>query len=246
MLSKKVYLTTLILLAVVFTHAQDKATFIATDKLIVTGDLYMSNDTLPYMILCHEQKSSRGEYKETAKKFMKLGYNIIAIDLRNGDTRNGVANETSTLAGLKHLPANPIDAKLDIEAAIAYAHNKNAKKKVVLVGSGYSASLALYLGATDPRVAGVLAFSPADAFGGKLDTKSAFSKYLGKAVFVSSSKSESADVKKYISAIPSTVKLVQFIPTAEGAHGSAALTTSDTEYHDYWISILMFMRLVQP
>src|SRR5579863_7793392 len=120
--------------------AQEKVTFIASDKLIVTGDLYKVSDTMPYMILCHEQKSSRGEYKETAKKFTKLGYNCIAIDLRNGDAKNGEQNETANLAVLKHLPSTLLDAKMDIEAAITYVHGIS-NKKVVLVGSGYSASL---------------------------------------------------------------------------------------------------------
>lgn len=224
--------------------AQEKITFIATDKLIVTGDLYMVNDTLPYMILCPKGKSSRGEYRESAKKFMKLGYNCIAVDLRNGGSYNGVEDETATLASLKHLPSGMLDSKIDIEAAIAYAYNRS-NKKVVLVGSGYSASLVLYIGATDSRVATVLAFSPSDYFNGKLNINSVLPKY-NIPVYVSSARSEAGAVKKYVADIPSS-KLVQFIPPTEGASGSPALLTSDRdEYHDYWISILMFMRQVQP
>jgi dienelactone hydrolase len=222
--------------------AQEKVTFIASDKLIVTGDLYKVNDTLPYMILCHDQKSSRGEYKETAKKFTKLGYNCIAIDLRNGGTCNGVTNETADLAQLKHLPTGMLDAKMDIQAAVTYAFGISSKK-VVLVGSGYSASLALAVGSTDTRVASVLAFSPGDYFSGKLSTKDAFSKYTSKSVYVASSKSEAPEVKKYISDIPSS-KLTQFTPASEGGHGANALTTADQAYHEYWISILMYMRNV--
>lgn len=248
MLSKKIHF---LVLAVAFStcfipplRAQEKITFIATDKLIVTGDLYMVSDTLPYMILCHGQKSSRGEYRETAKKFIKLGYNCLAVDLRNGGTYNSINNETASLATLKHLPSSMMDAKLDIEAAITYAHNKS-NKKVVLVGSGYSGSLALDIGATDPRVATVLAFSPADYFNGKLNISGVLPKY-NIPVYVSSARSESGAVKKYVAAIPSS-KLVQFIPPTEGASGSAALLVADkNEYHDYWISILMFMRQVQP
>lgn len=247
MLSKKIHsLSLAVAFAACFSaplRAQEKITFIATDKLIITGDLYMVSDTLPYMILCHGQKSSRGEYRETAKKFIKLGYNCIAIDLRNGGVYNGVENETATLAGLKHLPTGMIDAKLDIEAAITYAHNKS-NKKVVLVGSKYSASLVLDIGATDPRVATVLAFSPSDDFNGKLNISSVLPKY-NIPVYVSSARSEAAAVKKYVAGIPSS-KLVQFIPPTEGSSGSAALLVADkNEYHDYWISILMFMRQVQ-
>ncbi len=225
-------------------QAQDKVTFIATDKLIVTADAYMLNDTAPYMILCHDLKSSRGEYKDIAKKFTKLGYNCLAVDLRSGGTSNGVDNETANLAALKHLPNTPLDAKLDIEAAITYAHNKN-NRKVVLVGSGYSASLALVIGATDARVAGVLAFSPGDYFKGKLVTKDVFNQYVDKPVYIASTKSEQDDVKRYTSEL-SESKVVQFAPPKAGVHGSAALLTTDDEYHDYWISILMFTRGIKP
>jgi dienelactone hydrolase len=245
---KKVYslLVTALAFAGYTTHlkAQDKVTFIATDKLIVTADAYIVNDTLPYMILCHDLKSSRGEYKDLAKKFSKLGYNCLAVDLRNGGTSNGVDNETANLATLKHLPATPLDAKLDIEAAITYAHNKN-NRRVVLVGSGYSASLALYVGATDARVAGVLAFSPEDYFKGKLATKDVFNQYVDKPVYIASTKGEQEDVKKYTADI-SESKVVQFAPPKAGVHGSAALLVSDDEYHDYWISILMFTGKIKP
>ncbi len=221
--------------------AQDKVTFLASDKLIITADAYVVNDTLPYIILCHDENSSRGEYKETAKKFTKLGYNSLAIDLRNGNVKFGEENETSIRADAKKFPTSLLDTKTDIEAAINYAFTQS-HKKVVLVGSGFSASLALYIASSNPRVCGAMAFSPSDYFSGKLKTADAFPKCT-KPVLVASAKSEADAVKKYVSTIPSA-DVTLFAPPNEGAHGSAALYTSDTEYHAYWISILMFMRNV--
>ena len=224
-------------------YAQDKVTFLASDKLIITADAYVVNDTLPYIILCHDENSSRGEYKETAKKFTKLGYNSLAIDLRSGNVKFGEQNETNLRADAKKFPMGLMDTKIDIEAAINYAFTQS-HKKVVLVGSGFSASLALYLASSNPRVCGAMAFSPKDYFSGKLKTSDVFPKCT-KPVLVASAKSEAETAKKYVSAIPSA-SLTLFAPPNEGAHGSAALYTSDTEYHAYWISILMFMRNVHP
>jgi len=222
--------------------AQEKVTFIASDKLLVTADLYLVSDTMPYMILCHDLKSSRGEYDEIAKKFNKLGYNCVAVDLRSGANFNGVTNETAVLAVLKHLPNTPLDAILDIQAAIAYA-NVKSNRNVVLVGSGYSASLVLDLAATDKRVVSAFAFSPGDYFNGKFSTKGIFSSLKNKPIFIASSRTEAPDVKKYVAAIP-TEKLTLFVPQKEGVHGALALAKTDPDYHDYWLSILMFIRQI--
>src|ERR1035437_3583949 len=112
----------------------EKITFPASDALLITADLYFVNDTLPYMILCHQAGYSRGEYMETATKFCRLGYNCIAIDQRCGNEVNGVKNETAALATLKKKATSYLDAEQDILAAIDYAYTKSGKK-VLLVGS---------------------------------------------------------------------------------------------------------------
>lgn len=241
---RKVHILLLLILVIIGNaHAQDKITFAATDKLIITADLYSVNDTLPYMILCHDLKSSRGEFNDLAKRFNKLGYNCIAIDMRVGGTKNGVANETMALAQAKHITTKLLDCKLDIEAAISYAYLKS-KKKVILVGGGFSGALVLYEGASSPYVACVMAFSPADYFGGILVTKDVFSKCTIP-VFVASSRSEAAAVKKYVADIPSA-KVTLFSPSsAEGGHGTDALLSTTEGHQDYWLTILMYIKQLQ-
>ena len=220
--------------------AKDKVTFESTDNIIVTAMQYKANDTMPYIVMCHDENSSKGEYRHETQKFMKLGYNCLAVDLRNGNTFDSVPNETATLVRLRQLHVGNADVQLDIVAAINYAHSIN-NKKVILMGSGYSASLALYIGATNLLVSSVVVFSPTDYFGGSLKTKDVFSKYQSIPVYVASSKAESADVKKYVAAIP-TAKLTTFTPTGSGAHGSAALLPYDVDFHSYWISLLLFLK----
>jgi len=214
---------------------------------MISADVYMNgdsknNDTLPYMILCHDVKSSRGEYKDLAHRFTKLGYNCIAIDMRIGGPKNGVDNETVSLAQAKHLKVKLLDPITDIQAAINYCYNKN-HKKVVLVGSGYSASLTLYIGSTNTKVATVLAFSPSEYFAGLLDTKTAFPK-CSIPVFVASSVAEADATKKYVAAIPAS-KVTLFVPSTAGAHGTDALLNATPDHHDYWLSILMYIRGLQ-
>jgi len=204
------------LILVVFTFlvagklkAQDKITFLSADRMLITADLYMVNDTAPYMVLCHDLKSSRGEFNDLAHRFNKLGYNCLAIDMRVGGKKNGVDNETMALAQAKHIPTKLLDCRIDIASAVNYVHERN-HKKVILVGGGFSASLVLYIGCINPKVSCVLAFSPSDYFGGILDTKEAFPKCLIP-VFVASSRAEAPFVKKYVAGIP-PAKVTLFSP----------------------------------
>src|ERR1035437_5635722 len=125
-----------------------KIYFPASDALLITADLYFVNDSLPYMILCHQAGYSRGEYMETAAKFCNLGYNCIAIDQRSGNEVNGVKNETAALAIQKKKPTTYLDAEQDIVAALDYAYTQSGKK-VFLVGSSYSASLIMKIATTN-------------------------------------------------------------------------------------------------
>lgn len=223
-------------------NAQNTVTFLSKDKIIITADVYIEDDSLPYMILCHQAGYSRGEYLKTASKFIKFGYNCIAIDTRSGDQINDVKNETAFRAKAKKKPANYLDAEQDILAAIDYAYKQN-KKKVILVGSSYSASLALKIGTTNELVKAVLAFSPGEHFEGKLNLKETI-KTFNKPLFVTSSQEEAAAVSILIKDIKSPHKQ-QFIPNGKGAHGSKALWKETPNYHEYWLALLMFMREVK-
>lgn len=219
-----------------------KITFPASDGITVTADLYFISDSLPYMILCHQAGYSRAEYAETAKKFCHLGYNCLAIDQRSGKEVNGVKNETAASAELKKKPTTYLDAEKDILSAVDYAYNKSGKK-VLLVGSSYSASLALKIAATNKKVKAVMAFSPGEYFGTKLKLKDAIAN-ISVPVFVTSSKEEAQDVTNLISDIKSKIKN-QFIPTSKGKHGSSCLWKENPGYHEYWFAIMMFMKQVK-
>ena len=238
---KKIILPFLLLL-VFNSSAQLIIKFPSKDGIIITADLYFVNDTLPYMILCHQAGFSRGEYKETASKFTKFGYNCIAIDARSGGEVNGIKNETAAAATSAKKAVSYLDAEQDIIAAIDYIYAKS-KKKVILVGSSYSASLVLKIATTNDKVKAVLAFSPGEYFGTKLNLKESI-KNLNKPFFVTSSQTEAPALAKLIKDAVSARKQ-QFIPSGKGDHGSKALWKSNPNYHEYWLALLMFMRDIE-
>ena len=220
-------------------EAVKKITFPSSDAVLITADLYFVNDILPYMILCHQAGYSRGEYRETANKFCNFGYNCIAIDQRSGQAVNGVKNETAAQAMSRNLPTSYLDAEKDILAAIDYAYVKSGKK-VFLVGSSYSASLALKIAANSQKVSAVMSFSPGEYFGNKLKLKEEIAN-LKVPVFVSSSKEEASEVSILVNVIKSN-SIHQFIPTTVGKHGSSCLWKNNPGYHEYWFAILQFMK----
>lgn len=220
--------------------AQKTITFPSKDGLTITADEYIIDDTMPYMILCHQAGYSRGEYSETAGRFQKFGYNCLAIDARSGKEINGIKNETAALALKKKRSTDFLDAEQDIVAAIDYVYKKT-KKKVILVGSSYSASLVLKIATTNDKVKAVLAFSPGEHFGTKLNLKETI-KALDKPVFTTSSKAEAADLSILMKGVKASNK-TQFTPSAQGDHGSKALwKETNPNYHEYWMALLMFMR----
>ena len=218
--------------------SQTTITFLAKDSVVVTADLYFINDSLPYVILCHQAGYSRGEYRETAWKFMKLGFNCVAVDARSGKEVKGVENETAISARELGKPTGYLDAEKDIVAAINYGYKKSGRQ-VLLVGSSYSAGLAMKIGAKSSKVKAVIAFSPGEYFGDGFSLKGAIGGF-SKPLFVTSARSESGDVSVLISGIKLGV-VVQFVPKEEGVHGASALWKTTANYNEYWREVILFV-----
>ena len=214
-------------------------TFPSRDGLTITADLYMVADSLPYMILCHQAGYSRGEYKETAERFCHLGFNCLALDARSGKEVNGVTNETAARALKEKKGTAYLDAEQDILSALDYAYEKSGKK-VILVGSSYSASLVLKIAAMNGKVQAVMAFSPGEYFGKLLNVQEAAAG-MAVPVFATSSRTEAKAVEELLKKVPANLK-TQFTPTEEGRHGSSCLWESTPGNRDYWFAIVMFMK----
>lgn len=229
----------LFLLTAEISSAQLKMTFPSHDGVTITADWYPVNSESQTILLCHQNGFSRGEYLETAKKLNMLGFNCLAIDLRAGKAVNGIENETAKDAQAKGKSTSPINAEQDINAAVNWLFEKY-NRRIILLGSSYSASLALKVAMENNYVFAVAAFSPGEYF----DDKNYISKRINglkKPVFLTSSKGEAPAVTDLTKDVMSLVK-VQYIPKGEGDHGSRVLWSKSMENQDYWAALVSFLN----
>lgn len=240
------FLVSLLCGAVLFSsgaEAQATVSFPSKDGLPVIADWYpVEKADAPIILLCHQARFSRGEYKEIAPRLNKFGFNCLAIDQRAGDRVNKVENETAKLAREKGLKTDYLDAEQDIVAAVKYLHDKY-KKKIIIFGSSYSASLALKVAKENEAIGAVIVFSPAEYF----DDKTYVTTHcagLDKPIFATSSKDQAEDLNFLIRDVVSRLK-IQYIPQSEGESGSKVLWSEKLGNQEYWIALMSFLNKVK-
>jgi dienelactone hydrolase len=222
----------------------------APDKVVITADLYIPKpDNTTFIILFHQAKYSRGEYIEVAPKLNALGYNCMAVDLRSGEEINGIENLTFRYADSLKKETRYTDAYSDMRTALSYIKNKYPTAKIILFGSGYSASLSLKLAGDNPAgISGVIAFSPGEyfsAFGWNRDIIQTSSSHIKCPVFITSAKSEEDQWRKIYDAIPLQTK-VSFLPTQDGKNGAKVLWSAFPESEEYWMALKSFLAKYYP
>ena len=225
--------------------AQRKITFLASDGLEVTADLYMYDAGAPYIILLHQENSSRGEYREIAPRLQRMGFNCLAVDLRSGRESNFVQNETAALAQRNNVPATNLDSEKDIRAAIAHIErttNISRSNRHILFGSSFSASLAMKVASQNRNVAAVIAFSPGEFFR-PLTVKDWF-KDFNHMVYITHTRREAPFVTELINEIPANL-ITQFQPSGEGRHGASALWNDHPQASEIWMSLMLFINRVK-
>jgi len=140
----------------------DMTLLIAKDKTRVYASYYRAlNNNKKIALLFHQAGSNRMEYEPLLSSMHIAGFDTLTVDQRSGDTRWGADNMTVKRIGES---AEYIDAYADLEAALEYAV-KRKYKTIVVVGSSYSASLAIVLASKNPdKITAVAAFSPGEYF----------------------------------------------------------------------------------
>ena len=231
-----------------FCHAAQKETitFSSNDSITITADIYKAHpDDAPFILLFHQAGWSRGEYKETAPKLNRLGFNCMAVDQRSGGEVNEVINQTKLEADKAGKKTTYIDALADLEAALKYAKTKFPKSKIILWGSSYSAALVIKIaGDHVDLIDGVLAFSPGEYFkdlGGGADYITKSAKNVKCPLFVTSAKNEKSYWEDIFNAVPSKSKY-SFLPKTEGSHGSRALWSKFKDHKVYWNEVEGFLK----
>ncbi len=221
-------------------QAVERVYYESRDGLLITGDLYSADKPKGYLLLCHRSHYNRGEYCEIAPKLAALGFLCLAVDQRSGMNVLGFTNETSTLAKQKGLPTGYLDAKQDIEASIDYLYERNGHKPIILVGSSYSASLALLIAKDNAKVKAVAAFSPGEYL---KKTKVAESiKGLAKPTYVTSARKETADVGQIIRYMD--MKYATYFRSQDaGFHGARTLWDTVDGHEKYWESFSQFLLI---
>lgn len=214
--------------------------FIAADGLEITADEYILGSGKPYVLLFHEQGSSRGEFSTIARRLCKLDYNCLAVDLRNGEKYDYVSNETARLLREKRLEAGFHDIEQDVLAAIRYVQEKS-DQPVILFGSGANGSLSLSAALSHSSVRAVVALSPGEYFMPEIKIQEAISA-LQKPVFITSSKAEYPYVSELASGMEQ--KYVTLFEPKQGAgdRGSRSFSV-DYEYNsEYWFALMLFFK----
>lgn len=221
--------------------AQETIRFPASDGLQITADLYrVGGAPETVLVLFHQAGSSRGEYRDIAPQLNAWGYTALAVDQRSGRARNGVRNDTARAAKGAGKGTEYLDARADLQAAVAYARDSLGATKVVVWGSSYSASLVLALAGRDADWAdGVLAFSPGEYFQGKLAVAQA-ARGLSVPTFVTSAKSELGSWSGISQAIDAD-RLTAFAPKGQGKHGSSTLLPVGGASQEYWDAVQAFL-----
>jgi alpha-beta hydrolase superfamily lysophospholipase len=217
-------------------------TFPSKDGLVITADLYLATQPKAMLVLCHRAHFSRGEYRQIAPLFVDLGYACLAIDQRAGNEAQGVNNQTYLQAKSHNLPTDHLDAKIDVEAAVEYAHGVKPTLPIVLLGSSYSASIALLLAAEhNSFINAVIACSPGEYLKGVSLAANVAAIHVP--TLVLTSKAEIADTQQLLAAANTTL-VMQYQSQSAGAHGASVLLRQTAGFRDYWAVVTDFLTKV--
>lgn len=219
-----------------------KVEFKSKDGLLITADFYEVERHKGVILLCHRSHCNRAEYRETAPKFNQLGYSCLAIDQRSGMKVFGETNETKNRAKALKLPTGYLDAKPDIEAGIDHAYQLNKNQPIILLGSSYSAALALLISTESEKVKATIVCSPGEHLKGVNLAEEIQDIQIP--VFATSAKKEIQEVEELLTNVKS-IYVYHFKPIEEGFHGSKTLWESVKGYENHWRKLEKFLKSIE-
>lgn len=217
--------------------------FSAEDSLTVTAEEYIIAPRNPYILLLHEQGSSRGDYNTIARRLCKMDYNCLALDLRNGGNNSFVSNETAKACREGGFETNMEQLEMDIEAAMEFIA-KRTELPIILFGSGKNGSLGLKMAKEKENIRAAVVMSPGEYFLPELKIQDTIAG-LKKPVFATSSKVEFPYVQELTSGIEEEY-LTLFEPRqGPGERGTKSLSSSYEQNTEYWIALMLFFKELQ-
>lgn len=216
--------------------AQRKITYLSTDKLVITADLYMFDAGAPFMILLHKENSSREEYAELAPKFNKLGFNCLVPDLRSGKDFDGIKNETAALAHREGIACSQEESLKDINASINYIQTISQHKFFLAMGSYYTASALLKMANSKKRMVGLIVSAPSER---EMAKKEEIAE-VNIPVFALAQGSECQFMKDYVGSLPNAT-LFEAAPST----APSALHSKSKDATTCWMSLMFFLKPLQ-
>jgi dienelactone hydrolase len=213
----------------------------ADDGVVIYGAYYQATHPKALILLFHQADSSKNEYAQIAPRLVAAGYSALAIDQRSGGELFG-RNETALRFGR---PATHLDAKPDLEAALAWGERQGSP--VILWGSSYSASLAFTVAAEHPRsVKAVLAFSPGEYFDQPMMVHEAAAHVTAPVYVTSASGADEISAARSILAVLPAQTKEQYVPSKGGVHGASTLLNSRNPKGAAanWQAVLTFLKRV--
>lgn len=221
-----------------------KVEFPSLDSLMISALIYEISEDGPVILLCHQARFNKFEYEGIAQKLNERGFNCVAIDQRSGGSIVNSVNETTLRALEQGLPIDYLDAEQDIIAAINYVSEKY-QRPVILWGSSYSSTLAIYQGVGNNKVKAVVSFSPGNYFAEQKGDLAILLSDFEKPMFITSSKQEIQYVDLLLKDHKLNENQIHFKPSGTGHHGSRALWKKQTGGEEYWDAIDSFLEKIK-
>ena len=216
----------------------------ALDGLNINANIYDIDKDAPVIVLCHQASFNKHEYDGIGERLNDLGFNCIAIDQRSGGPITDKQNWTNIRALQQGLGVDYLDAEQDITAAVDFAAEVY-KGTLILWGSSYSSTLALYIGMANDNVDAVVSFSPGDYFALERQSLAEMLPNFKKPMFVTSSKREVKDLTALLAGMTLGKNQVHFAPDSSGYHGSKALWKGQQDGEEYWEAVEGFLENVK-
>lgn len=224
-----------------FPLGQSLIRFPSKDGAMITGDLYLIDETSPIILLFHQATASRGEYIETAKKLNELGYNALAVDQRSGEGINDIENMTYKRLSVETSAFSFKEAIVDVEATIEYAAN-TFDMPMIALGSSYSASILCVIGQSyESDLLGLVLFSPGQNMYFDNKPVSEMASDLMLPIFLTCGSHESYEPLQILEMIPSE-NVVTFFPERTVIHGSSLLWESTENNEIIWEAMMDYIQ----
>jgi len=219
--------------------------FYSQDSILITADQYYSKMDDPYIVLLHQENSSRGVFDSIAERFVKMNFNCLAVDLRNGNRYKFIKNETAIRARDNNKLTNIQEAEKDVNAAIDFIFGLN-RQPVVLLGSSASATLAMKVATENTKVRAVIALSPGDFYQSVWTVDTLLHVLKDKPVFIAGNTHETDYYLNYESSLKNKNNHSLLKPSKPiDLRGTELLMSNNPLENEYWFSLLVFIKFLK-